>query len=168
MITIKTASIVLHVLFSLSILFQLGVVLTTSTTFDDLTVPIHFSIDGTADKFGTIQDYLILIGVNILVYAISVIGARFVRKTNPQQFDFFHTEAEKERAAAKIKIFAQVLAVHFSAFVTWLIAAVLRHAWNPGSDYHLETSHILVFIGLTALILFLGFLWIFKTLKPHA
>ncbi|MEW4327073.1 hypothetical protein Q0N12_10385 [Rossellomorea marisflavi] len=168
MITIKTASIVLHVLFSLSILFQLGAVLTISSTFDDLNVPIHFSIDGTADSFGTINDYLLLIGINILVYALSVTGATFVRKTNPQQFDFFHTEAEKQKAAVKIKIFAQVLAVHFSIFVTWLLAGALRHAWNPGSDFHLETSHILVFIGLTALILFLGFLWIFKTRQPTA
>ncbi|WP_370295773.1 hypothetical protein [Rossellomorea marisflavi] len=115
MIRIKTASIVLHVLFSMTLLLQLGAVLSISSTFDYLTVPIHFSIDGTADSFGTIQDYLILIGVNILVYAISVIGAKFVRKTNPQQFDFFHTELEKQKAAVKIKIFAQVLAVHFSA-----------------------------------------------------
>jgi hypothetical protein len=165
---IRKISIVLHMLFVVTVLMQVSFVLLASKILGDTMVPIHFSIDGTADKFGTIQDYLILIGVNILVYAISVIGARFVRKTNPQQFDFFHTEAEKERAAAKIKIFAQALAVHFSAFVTWLIAAVLRHAWNPGSDYHLETSHILVFIGLTALILFLGFLWIFKTRKPTA
>lgn len=168
MIRIKTASIVLHVLFIMTVLFQLGAVLMISSTSDYLTVPIHFTIVGTADSFGTIQDYLILIGVNILVYALSVIGAKFVRKTNPQQFDFFHTELEKQKAAVKIKIFAQVLAVHFSIFVTWLLAGVLRHAWNPGSDFHLETSHILVFIALTALILFLGFLWIFKTRLPTA
>ncbi|MFU8690794.1 hypothetical protein ACNA6I_13265 [Rossellomorea sp. FS2] len=166
MIRIKTASIVLHVLFSMTLLFQMGAILIISSTSDDLTVPIHYSIDGTADSFGTIQDYLILIGVNILVYALSVIGAKFVRKTNPQQFDFFHTELEKQKAAVKIKIFAQVLAFHFSAFVTWLIASVLRRAWNPGSDYNLDSIHILVFIGLTAGILFLGFLWIFKTRRP--
>ncbi|MGG4548869.1 hypothetical protein ABER02_13805 [Rossellomorea marisflavi] len=53
MIRIKTASIVLHVLFIMTLLFQLGAVLIISSTFDDLTVPIHFSIDGTADNFRT-------------------------------------------------------------------------------------------------------------------
>lgn len=165
---IKKISIVLHMLFVVTVLMQVAFVLLASKILGDTMVPIHFSIDGTADSFGTIQDYFILIGINVLVYAISVIGTRFVRKTNPQQFDFFHTEIEKQRAAVKIKIFAQTLAVHFSAFVTWLIAGVLRHTWNPGSDFHLETSHILVFIGLTALTLFLGFLWIFKTRQPAA
>ncbi|UTE72082.1 hypothetical protein M1I95_17735 [Rossellomorea marisflavi] len=53
MIPIKTASIVLHVLFSLTLLFQLGTLLMFSSTSDDLTVPIHFTIVGTADSFGT-------------------------------------------------------------------------------------------------------------------
>lgn len=165
---IRKISIVLHMLFVVTVLMQVSFVLLASKILGDTMVPIHYSIDGTADSFGTIQDYLLLIGINIFVYALSVIGATFVRKTNPQQFDIFNTEAEKQKAAVKIKVFALVLAVHFSAFVTWLIAGVLGHAWNPGSDFHLETSHILVFIGLTALILFLGFLWIFKTRQPTA
>ncbi|MEW4288379.1 hypothetical protein [Rossellomorea marisflavi] len=53
MIRIKTASIVLYVLFIMTLLFQLGAVLIISSTSDYLTVPIHFTIVGTADSFGT-------------------------------------------------------------------------------------------------------------------
>lgn len=158
----KRLSNILHWFFGLTVIIQLAAILYISTVFVNPKVAVHFSFYGSADGFGDINDYFILIGVNVLVYIISLICAKFVRKTNPQQFEVFNNEDEKEKATVKIKLFTQILSINFSIFVTWLIYDVFQNVLNS-NDFDLEAWPLIIFIFFTVIIIIMGCVWIFKS-----
>lgn len=158
----RIVSMILHGIFIISVLFQFGVIMYIKNVFGNIDVPIHFSFEGTADKYGNISEYYLLVVLNIVVYFILLLCAKYVRKTNPQQFEVFKSEEEKQHAEKKIKVFLHILSINFSLFVTLLLGNVLYNV-NRGNDFSLGVSSIIIFILLCIVIIVLGLIWIFKS-----
>lgn len=156
----RKVTMILHGVFIALLLLQFGVIMYIDKVFGDVDVPIHFSLEGTVDEYGNISEYYLLVVLNIVVYLIMLLGAKFVRKTNAQQFEVFKNEEEKQLAEKKIKVFIQILAVNISVFVTLLLGNVLYNV-RTGNDFSLGVPSIIIFILLSIVIIVLGFIWIF-------
>lgn len=159
----EEASRFIHLFIILTTLIQICAVTYIIFAYHNPTVPVHISFDGKAGSFGVASDYLKLIIINILVYALTFFAGKYA-KIDVHKFKPFNSEEQKmqfeQRMRHKIKIFLQVISANFSPFVTVLIVFVFLNVINDSFQQSIGQIGIVAFFAANMVIAVAGLIWI--------